>query len=246
MQQLRLFGQKSGSTPSFYVYMYIHIYIYIYTAYIYIYIYISKAPQSGEPATALALWLINQSGVRSPESRVRSPVQKHSCEAPGSSVALPESSGKVAEGFRRVSMRIRRDLVMILWWLCCWKSPGTSFEAGRSGSPGSRVRSPVQKHSCEAPGSSVALPESSGKVAEGFGRVLNGKYWFFIDFWGPKGGVQEAWHGGGWILGPPNTEKLNTEKPNTENWAQNTEDYLCTPHRAERGGGYIHIYIYVY
>ena len=39
------------------------------------------------------------SGVRSPESGVRRRVQKHSCEAPGSSVALPERSGKVAGGF---------------------------------------------------------------------------------------------------------------------------------------------------
>ena len=28
----------------------------------------------------------------------------------------------------------------------------------------------------------MAVPGSSGKVAEGFGRVLGEKYWFFIDF----------------------------------------------------------------
>ena len=50
----------------------------------------------------------------SPESRVWSLVQKHSGEAPGSSVALPEMSGKVAGGFGSVSNRIRKDFVMIL------------------------------------------------------------------------------------------------------------------------------------
>ena len=49
----------------------------------------------------------------------------------------------------------------------------------------------VQKHSWEAPGSSVALPESSGKVAEGFGRVLNGKYWFFLLVFEAPGGVRQ-------------------------------------------------------
>ena len=28
----------------------------------------------------------------------------------------------------------------------------------------------------------MALPGSSGKIAQGFGRVLGEKYWFFIDF----------------------------------------------------------------
>ena len=70
--------------------------------------------------------------IGSPESGVRRRVQKHSWKAPGSSVALPEMSGKVAGGFGSVSKRIRKDFMMILWWLCCQNSPGTSFEAGRS------------------------------------------------------------------------------------------------------------------
>jgi hypothetical protein len=49
-----------------------------------------------------------------PESGVQRRVQKHSWEAPGSSVALPERSGKVAGGFGRVCIRMRRDLAMIL------------------------------------------------------------------------------------------------------------------------------------
>ena len=57
-----------------------------------------------------------ESGVRSPESVVRSPEESPETflRAPGSSVALPEMSGKVAGGFGMVSTRIRTDFVMIL------------------------------------------------------------------------------------------------------------------------------------
>ena len=60
------------------------------------------------------------------------------------------------------------------------------------------------------------VPESSGKVAEGFGKVLNGKYWFSLIFEAQGGHARQAWHGRARILGPPNIQKLNTEKPNTE------------------------------
>ena len=80
------------------------------------------------------------------------------------------------------------------------------------------VRSPVQKHSCEAPGSSVALPESSGKAAEGFGRVLNGKYGFFIDFWGPRGGARDVSSRPRWSWDPLTLKNWALKSPtlNTE------------------------------
>ena len=53
------------------------------------------------------------------------------------------------------------------------KSPGTSFEAGRT--PREAPEGPPGTF-WAAPGGSVALPESSGKVAGGFGRVLGRKY----------------------------------------------------------------------
>ena len=53
-------------------------------------------------------------------------------------------------------------------------APGTSFEAGPLEGP--------PESFWATPGSSVALPGSSGKIAQGFGRVLGEKYWFFIDF----------------------------------------------------------------
>ena len=39
---------------------------------------------------------------------------------------------------------------------------------------------------------------------------------FALIFEAPGGGVQEACRPRARILGPPNTQKLNTEKPNTE------------------------------
>ena len=52
-------------------------------------------------------------------------------------------------------------------------SPGSSFEAGWT--PRARARPPPESF-WAAPGSSVAIPESSGKVAGGCGRVLAEKY----------------------------------------------------------------------
>ena len=60
---------------------------------------------------------------------------------------------------------------MILKILGRQKSPGTSFEAG----PTPRAPEGPPKTFWAAPEGSVALPESSGKVAGGFGRVLGGK-----------------------------------------------------------------------
>ena len=91
-------------------------------------------------------------------------------------MTLPERFGKVAGGFGKASIRILRDVVMILRWMCCWKSPGISFEAGQC----PRARAPgrwrvLWRRVQRALGGSrkfSGFQETLGKVGEGFGEVL--------------------------------------------------------------------------
>ena len=69
----------------------------------------------------------------------------------------------------------------------------------------------------ETLGSSRRAQKAPGRLQEAPGRLQEalGRLWE-LKMEAPGGVSPETLHGRGRILGPPNTEKLNTEKPNTE------------------------------
>ena len=181
----------------------------------------------------------------SPESRVRNPE---------SGVWSRNILARLQEAlwrFQRALGRLQKVLEgflwgfeKILWWFC------DDCAAGNRGGPVLRPAGPVVR----SPESGVQsrnilarLQEALWRFQRALGRLQKVLEGFWIENIGfsliflifeAQGGVRpRAWHGRARILGPPNTQKLNTEKPNTEHWAQNTEDYLFTPLAQKRGGG---------
>ena len=62
----------------------------------------------------------------------------------------------------------------------------------------------------ETLGSSRRAQKAPGRLQEALGRLQE------LKMEAPEGGMQETGRPGGWIMGPPNIQKLNIEKPNTE------------------------------
>ena len=83
-------------------------------------------------------------------------------------MALPESSGKVAEGFRRVSMRIRRDLGIYSNDFVMIVLP----EVARDQFFGQPVSARASAWAPEVP--LKAFPESSGCLQEALWRLQRG------------------------------------------------------------------------
>ena len=84
----------------------------------------------------------------------------------------------------------------------------------------------------ETVGGSRRAQKAPGRLQEALGRLWE------LKMEAPGGVSLETWHGDARILGPPNTQKLNTEKPKAQ----------CTEHRRllihssapKRGGGYFY------
>ena len=75
---------------------------------------------------------------------------------------------------------------------------------------GSRVVLGSSGKLLETLGSSRRAQKAPGRLQEALGRLWE------LKMEAPEGVSQETRHGDAGILGPPNTQKLNTEKPNTE------------------------------
>ena len=75
---------------------------------------------------------------------------------------------------------------------------------------GSRVVLGSSGKLLETLGSSRRAQKAPGRLQEALGRLWE------LKMEAPGGMIPRAWHGRAGILGPPNTQKLNTEKPNTE------------------------------
>ena len=75
---------------------------------------------------------------------------------------------------------------------------------------GSRVVLGSSGKLLETLGSSRRAQKAPGRLQEALGRLWE------LKMEAPGGGSPWTWHGEAGILGPPNTQKLNIEKPNTE------------------------------